>query len=298
MLINNDPSNKGHFRSFIAKFKTVSDLIRPELPLAGGICVIAGQIIVLQTLPTFFVGIMGFLSGFFISSAAMITNDYFDQYVDKINHPQRPIPSGRISPNEVKVLTAMFTVAGFITSSLLGPVTLTFAIFLWIIAILYNWKLKESGLLGNIMVGLSVAGFFIFGGLTVGGLTNGIIWTFGALAFLFDLGEEIAGDAMDMEGDEERSSKTLARVHGKQYALNVSSIIFTLFAIISLVPFIMGWLNIGFLLIFLPMDLTLLYLARKILKTQTVEDGRNRIRQLFLTITVFVIAFVILSLLL
>ena len=201
-VLNNDPSRNMSNKSFTAKFKAVYDLVRPELPLAGGICVIAGQIIVLQTLPTFFVGIMGFLSGFFISGAAMMTNDYFDQDVDRINHPQRPLPSGRISLVEVKILTGIFSAIGFITAALLGPIALILALFLWIIAILYNWKLKESGLLGNMMVGLSVAGFFIFGGLTVDGLTNGLIWTFGTLAFLFDIGEEIAGDAMDMEGDE------------------------------------------------------------------------------------------------
>ena len=251
MAVNNDSFKERRFKLFMAKFKAVYHLIRPELPLAGGICVIAGQIIVLQTLPNFFAGFMGFLSGFFISGAAMITNDYFDLDVDRINHPQRPIPSGKISLSEAKVLTGMFSLAGFVTSALLGPLTLTFAIFLWIIAILYNWKLKESGLLGNMMVGLSVAGFFIFGGLSVGGLTNGIIWIFGTLAFLFDLGEEIAGDVMDMAGDEKRSSKTLARIYGKQYALNVSSFLFTLFALISLLPIILGWLDIKFLLIFL-----------------------------------------------
>ncbi|MCE7699767.1 MAG: UbiA family prenyltransferase, partial [Methanobacterium paludis] len=279
MAVTNDPSGKCS-KSFANKSKAIWDILRPELPLAGGICVIAGQIIVLQTLPSLFVGVMGFLTGFFISGAAMITNDYFDLDVDRINHPQRPIPSGRISVPEAMVLTGLFSTAGFITSGLLGPIALSFVVFIWTIAILYNWKLKERGLLGNMIVGFSVAGFFIFGGLTVNGLTNGLIWTFGALAFIFDLGEEIAGDAMDMAGDEKRSSRTIARVHGKQYALNVSSFLFTLFAVVSLLPLLMGWLNITYLIIFLPTDFILLYLALKILKSQTVEEGLRRIRQL------------------
>lgn len=279
------------------KLKAIIDLVRPELPLAGGICVIAGQIIVLQDLPSLNLGLLGFLSGFLISSAAMITNDYFDLDVDKINHPQRPLPSGRVTLSEIKILTAVFTILGFLTAALLGPLTLVFAVFLWIVAILYNWKFKETGLIGNMMVGISVAGFFLFGGLSVGGLTNGTIWIFGVLAFLFDLGEEIAGDAMDMEGDEKRSSKTLARTHGKEYALTVSSTLFTLMVILSLVPILMGWLDLKFIYIFIPLDIAVLYLSTKILKSQTVEEGRNRIRQLFLTMTGFVIVFVALLLL-
>ncbi|MDD1761586.1 MAG: prenyltransferase, partial [Methanothrix sp.] len=64
-------------------------MVKPELPLAAGICVVAGEIIGSESLPTFFVGLMGFLTGFFISGAAMISNDYFDLEVDRVNHPNR-----------------------------------------------------------------------------------------------------------------------------------------------------------------------------------------------------------------
>lgn len=279
------------------KLKAIIQLIRPELPLAGGICVIAGQIIVLQSLPSLNLGLLGFFTGFFISSAAMVTNDYFDLDVDRINHPQRPLPSGKISLSEIKVLTAILSILGFLTAALIGPLPLALSVFLWMVAIMYNWKCKETGLLGNMMVAISVTGFFIFGGLSVGGLTNGLIWIFGALAFLFDLAEEIAGDAMDMEGDEQRSSKTIARTHGKKYALTVSSTLYSLLVILSVVPLITGWLDLKFLYIFIPLDMAIIYLSLKILKTTTVEEGRKRIRQLFLTMTAFVIIFVALLLL-
>ncbi len=295
MTVNNEPLKDRSNTSFKVKFKAIYELVRPELPLAGGMCIIAGQIIVLHSLPTFFVGVMGFLTGFFISGAAMISNDYFDLEVDRVNHPQRPLPSGRISIIELMILTGLFTIAGFITAGILGTVTLSFALFIWIIAISYNWRFKESGLFGNILVGISVAWFFIFGGATVDGLTNGLVWIFAGLAFIFDVGEEIAGDAMDMVGDEERSSKTLALLHGKPYAMRASIVLFLLFIIVSLIPFLISWLRIEYLLIFLPMDLVVLYLAMKLFKSPTVEEGRKRIRQLYLTLTIFIIVFVISS---
>jgi len=275
------------------KAKAMADLVKPELPLAAGICVVAGEIIGSEDLPTVFVGLMGFLTGFLISGAAMISNDYFDLEVDRVNHPERPLPSGRISIQEVKILTCLFSVAGFITSALLGPLALTLTIFIWTISILYNWKYKESGLLGNVMVALSVAWTFIFGGAIVGGLANGMIWVFGALAFVFDLGEEIAGGAMDVEGDDKRSVRTIARIHGKNYALYVSSLLFVLFVAISMFPFVMGWLSSYYLGIFLPVDLVILYLAQKLLTSQKVDEGRLRIRQLYLMVTFLVIAFTV-----
>ncbi|MGZ7167765.1 MAG: hypothetical protein ACXVIP_05120 [Halobacteriota archaeon] len=62
-----------------AKMKALSDLIRPGLPIGGGVGVLAGQIIALQALPSALMGAMGFLTAFFISGAAMISNDYFDR---------------------------------------------------------------------------------------------------------------------------------------------------------------------------------------------------------------------------
>ena len=167
------------------------------------------------------------------------------------------------------------------------------SVFIWIIGILYNWKFKESGLFGNMMVALSIAWTFVFGGAIVGGLENGMIWVFGALAFVFDLGEEIAGGAMDVLGDDKRSARTIALVHGKKYALRVSSFLFVLFVAISLFPFAMGWLSSSYLAIFLPVDLVVLYLAKRLLTSQTVEEGRLRIRQLYLTVTALIIVFIL-----
>ncbi len=279
------------------KSRAIFDLIRPELPLAGGICVVTGEIIALGNLPTLFIGIMGFLTGFFISGAAMITNDYFDLEVDRINHPQRPLPSGRISLKELLILACLFSVTGFVTSALLGTLPLVLAVIIWFVAILYNWRYKETGLPGNMMVALSVAWFFIFGGVTVGGFANSLVWTFGFLAFIFDLGEEIAADSMDMEGDEKRRAKTIARIHGKKYALRVSTSLFVLFVLLSFLPFLMGWFSNIYLFIFVPMDVAILYFAAKLLTSPTLEEGRKIIRQLYLGLVIFVIAFVIIRVL-
>lgn len=191
-------------RDFIAKARAIGDLVKPELPIVAGVCVVAGQIIASESIPSIFTALMGFLTGFFISGAAMVLNDYFDLEVDRINHPQRPIPSGRVSMTEFWVLTGLFSIAGFITSAVFGVIPLAVTILIWAVGILYNWRFKETGLPGNMMVSLSVAWTFIFGGLTMGGLGTGLVWVFGAMAFTFDLGEEIAGGAMDMEGDKKR----------------------------------------------------------------------------------------------
>ena len=154
--------------TFNRKIKGVIQLFRPELSLAAGICVIVGEIIALGSFPSIQNIIYGFICGFFISSPALILNDYFDIEVDRINAPNRPLPAGIISPQEVITLTIVVTFIGLVAAAVISIYALIICIILWIIGVLYNWKLKETGLLGNIMVSCSVATTFILGGIAVG----------------------------------------------------------------------------------------------------------------------------------
>ena len=51
------------------------------------------------------------------------------------------------------------------------------------------------------MVSFSVGMTFVFGGITVGKPFEIIVWFFVIITMLIDLGEEIAVDTMDIEGD-------------------------------------------------------------------------------------------------
>jgi geranylgeranylglycerol-phosphate geranylgeranyltransferase len=281
----------------VDKARAFCDLVKPELPIAAGICVIVGQVIALQALPSALVLAAGFLTGFFISGAAMISNDYFDIEVDRINSPKRPLPSGRVTVTEAAILTCLFSIAGFMSAAFFGLSVFVFAVIMCAVSVLYNWKFKESGLPGHVMVAFCVASTFILGGITAGELTNGMIWAFGAMAFLFDLGEEIANSAMDIEGDAKRSARTFARTYGRENALRFATLLFISIIVLSCLMFITGLLTIIYLIVFVPLDIALLYLALKLLKSKTIDEGHAKTRQLYLTMTVFVIAFMAISIL-
>jgi geranylgeranylglycerol-phosphate geranylgeranyltransferase len=279
------------------KVRGISDLLKTELPVAAGICVVAGQLLALGGMPSLAEAAIGFLTGFFISGALMMTNDYFDLEVDRVNHPGRPLPSGRITVAEIIILTILFTVAGLAAAAALGLPAFLIAAVIWVIGILYNWKLKESGLAGNMMVGLSVSMTFVAGGVSVGQATNGLVWVFGALAFVFDLAEEIANGAMDIEGDKLRSSRSLAIVKGKKFALAVSGLLYAVFIALTFVPYALGWLGLAYLVLVVVTDLAVAYFVYRLLKSETPQEGKKRTRQLYLTLLVFVVAFIAVRLL-
>lgn len=280
-------------RGAVKMIRAVSDLLKTELPLAAGLCVFAGEVFALGRLPPLGEALLGFLVGFLLSGAAMISNDYFDLEVDRINHPERPLPSGRVSVREAAVLTGLFTVAGLIGAALLGAMALILAIVIWAVGLLYNWKLKESGLPGNMAVSFSVASTFVFGGLAVGRLGSGLVWTFGALAFLFDLGEEIAGGVMDAAGDALRSARSVARVHGRKAALGVTGGLFLTFVVVSVLPFFEGWMGMASFLLLLVADAAVAYLFLRLYGSKTPVEGRKRLRQLYLTMVLVVVAFIV-----
>lgn len=263
------------------KIRGAIRLLRPELPLAAGICVIVGEIIALGTIPSISKLLSGFISIFFISGSALILNDYFDFEVDKVNAPDRPLPSGAVSPREVIVLTVIATILGLAAAAGISVWALVVGIVLWIVGVLYNWRLKETGLPGNLMVCFSVAMTFIFGGIVVGDPWNKIVLTFSSMAFFVDLGEEIAADAMDMDGDKKRNSKSLAIKRGRKVALNVSAVMFVLVILISLIPICFGWLGISYVIMILIADAIILLSVVKLLKSRTPSEGHACIKHIY-----------------
>ena len=275
------------------KIKAIIRLFRPDLSLAAGICVVAGQILAAGRLPSLVTGLAGFLCGFALSASAIILNDYFDYEVDLVNAPERPLPSGAISRPEAIVLAVATAFSGLSAAFSLGiPALIVSAIF-WIIGFLYNWRYKRSGLPGNLMVSASVAITFILGAMTVQDPWNKVVWTFSIMAFFLDLGEEIAGDAMDMEGDKKRSSRSIALVKGKRFALNISIACWALFILLSLVPALLGWLGLVYLIIILITDAIIAFFAIRLMKSQDPSSGRNAMRGIYIGATLGIIAFLV-----
>jgi len=276
---------------FIKKIKAIIQIFRPELPFAAGVCVVLGEIIASGLFPPWRNLVLGFSCGFFISGSAIVLNDYFDLEVDRINTPNRPLPAGIISPAGAIILAIAATLIGMLAAFLMGVPALVLCIVFWSIGFLYNWKFKEAGLIGNLMVSSSVGITFILGGMAVGEPWNKIVWCFALIGFLIDLGEEIAGDAMDMEGDKKRGSRSIALVRGKRFALGISASLFGLVVLISLIPVIFGWLGVSYLLMIFITDILIIVFTIRLLKSETSAEGVKSMRGIYLGALVGMLAF-------
>jgi geranylgeranylglycerol-phosphate geranylgeranyltransferase len=268
-------------------------LFRPELPTAAGLCVVTGQILASGGLPDLRTGILGFVCVFCLSGAALILNDYFDYEVDKINSPQRALPSGQVTRAEAIGLAIVTTLIGFVCAFALGMDALIVSVLIWVVGFLYNWRYKQSGLPGNLMVSTSVAGTFIFGAISMHAPWNIVVWTFSMMAFFIDLGEEIAGDAFDMEGDKVLGSRSLALLKGKRFALRTSVVLWSLVILLSLMPVVLGLLGWDYLAMILITDVLIVVFSVRILTVKNEKAGRWAMRGIYMGATVGIIAFLV-----
>lgn len=195
------------------------------------------------------------------TAAGNSLNDYYDRDVDRVNHPERPIPSGRVTPRGA-LLTAILLFTPAIPWSLLlrWELLLIVAINLALMSS-YEVVFKKSGFRGNILISWLVASLFIFGGLAVydslAALQRALILAL--LAFLATLGREIVKDIQDAAGDVDR--RTLPKTLGTGPAAAVASGCLFLAVALSALPALLGVLGVLYLYVVVPADAMFIYAA-------------------------------------
>jgi geranylgeranylglycerol-phosphate geranylgeranyltransferase len=274
------------------KIKGLFRLMRFELPFSAGVCVVMGQLLALNEFTSVSGILLGFFSVFFISASILVSNDYFDVETDRINSPDRPIPSNLVTQSEALSFSIFLFLLGLTLSYLINLTTFIFSIILIAIGLLYNRKFKKYGIFGNLLVSFSVGMTFIYGGLSVGLPYELAVIFFGVIAALIDLGEEIAADAMDIQGDLLIDSNSIAINYGKTTALKISSMIFSFVIILTIVPFVLNWFTLEYIIPIAIMDFAIGYSTIKLLRSQN-EEGRKYIRWIYLGATAGLIVFII-----
>lgn len=178
------------------------------------------------------------------------------------------------------IFTVVLFMLGAGSAYALGALPLAVFCLLGVIGSVYNRWMKKSGLRGNLMVSFSVGMTFIYGGITAGLPFEKTVAFFAVLSALLDLGEEVAADAMDAEGDKKIGSRSIAILYGKKAALNVSSLVFACVVLLSVVPFFMEWFSPAYLVPILLMDSVVLFSVIK-LRGTTVDGGRKYIKFIY-----------------
>ncbi len=199
---------------------------------------------------------IGMVVVFFFTAAGNTLNDYMDRETDKINHPDRPIPSGKINPKTALVYSGVMFSTSIILSFLFNFWTpRIIVISAVILMIAYETRFKKEGLAGNLIISALTGMVFIFGGSIYEELYIPIL--LGLLAFLATVGREIVKDIQDIKGDINRNTFPM-KVGHKNAEITASAFIISA-VILSPFPYILNLLSIYYLLVVVLADAIFIY---------------------------------------
>lgn len=226
------------------------------------------------------------ISGMLIAAGANVINDLCDIDIDRINRPQRILPSGRLTPAAALAFTIFLLACGIFFSIFINKAALTIAVGSSMLLVFYSLRLKRQPLIGNLAVSAATALAFIYGavaaqaGLSRAEASDGILgmssmndvatlarawhrdWRAGifpaVFSFLFHFGREVIKDIEDQAGDRTMRARTLPLVYGLGAAQAAATVAFIILILATLVPFYLGIYNTTYLwLVICGVDLVL-----------------------------------------
>ena len=201
-----------------------------------------------------------------ITAAGNVYNDLRDLDVDRINRPDRPLPSGEI-PGSIAAFQALgLADVGLTLAWSLGPIPGWLATGVTVGLVAYSACLKHTGLGGNLLVSALGALAFPFGAIVMG--SWGRSWIPAGYAFLFHLGREIIKDVEDAVGDRASRSRSLPLVLGRRRASLISAAIYLFLGVVTPIPWVLGLYGLRYAVAIVLLDAVILVVLHMLLIQQ------------------------------
>jgi geranylgeranylglycerol-phosphate geranylgeranyltransferase len=247
-------------------------IMRPVNSLVAGLAALLGYIIGTGTLAP--IALLVIPVVFSITAGGNIFNDLCDMGIDRINRPERPLPSGRVTPGAAGVLAASLFTAGLLLTIPAGFPCVVIAVANSLLLLAYGRTLKRTVFWGNAAVSYLSASVYPFGGALAGLPAMERTLPLAGITFLAILSRELLKDAEDVPGDSAAGALTVPIVHGVKRT-GVAAYACALGAIaVSLLPAVPWW-GPAYLAGVGAADAVILFGAARALRCRTPECVRN-----------------------
>jgi geranylgeranylglycerol-phosphate geranylgeranyltransferase len=151
--------------------------------------------------------------------AIYAVNDICDAKIDAINASERPIPSGKISLNEAKMIAVVLFIVSFLVAMSVSSIALLCVSVFSGLGVGYSvppFRFKD-GYFANACWGLGIA-VVIIGGASVSSINTNSLFAAFSLAFL-TAGCGLTKDLKDIDGDKALNIHTLPLLMGEKRAI-------------------------------------------------------------------------------
>ena len=164
------------------------------------------------------------LAAIALTAVANTTNDLADVEIDRLAHPERPLPSGAISPQAATRFAIACSVAALALTALIDPwiglLTVAVLAIMWG----YSARLKRYGIPGNLAVALVGSLPFLYGAWAVDEPAKGALLV--TVAAPLHFAREVAKDVDDASADAgTRRTVPIARGIGTARAAVVGGVV-------------------------------------------------------------------------
>ena len=249
-------------------------ITRPLNVVMGGVTILISSVISKYNGPINVI-VLSALVVVFYTMGANILNDYFDHKIDKINRPDRPISLGLIARNHALIISIVSFIIGTLIAMQLNKNSQLVSIGISLpLIIMYNSKLKNYPLIGNIVVALILSLSFIYAGVIFENTRPLIIPSL--LCFGLTLIREIVKDMADYIGDNALGAKTFPIVFGKNKTIVLCIGLSVLLGIGSFIPFLTGYYNIFYgVSLIMSVEIPLAVVVISLLNKPNIETAKR-----------------------
>ncbi len=162
------------------------------------------------------------VSALFLTGASNGLNQIADVETDRINRPERPLPSGRMGVREAWALTAALLAGAVALAAACGSAYLACVVLTVPVTAAYSFaplRTKRLPYVANATIATPRGLLLVLAGWAVGGgLWRPEAWIFGALAWIYVFGAATTKDFADAEGDRATGCVTLPILLGPRRA--------------------------------------------------------------------------------
>jgi geranylgeranylglycerol-phosphate geranylgeranyltransferase len=260
-----------NFNKNTTKLIAVYVITRPVNIIITFISIVIAAVICSNGIFVFNKIIFASASGALAAAAGNIINDLFDIEIDKINRPDRPLPSGALTRSEAVLLYLLFSVISLALSCFINRLALIIDTSSLILLFFYSYKLKRIILLGNFIVALLTGLAFIYGGVSVDNLKYAFIPA--VFALLINFIREMVKDMEDIEGDKSAGVYSFPYLFGFKSSKRVITVFSLLLIIATFIPFLSKLYKIEyFIIIMILVNPILIYSLNSLFKDDKIKN--------------------------
>ena len=230
------------------------------------------------------------------AGASNILNDILDMNIDRINRPDRILPSGQLRVLDAIIIMSVLYGIGILACTYLHPLGRQIALITVLpLLILYTPLFKSLPFIGNIVVGGILGLVFLFTEGAIHGNANNM-WLPFCLAASLSTIRELCKDGADMAGDSTANLNTFPQKFGLISTLWLLRFLSVVLCFIAITPYLIGSYGLVYLTsLILGVEIPLLYSIFIMLSEKSGSDEYIKTAKILKGITMLGMLVILLS---